>query len=70
MLHPLLQAAYRKVTGTPYYTTRQASIEFGPPPAAVHVEVLKTYTDAELMRAWGPEFVADLRGRRRVGAGR
>jgi hypothetical protein len=70
MLHPLLQAAYRTVTGQPYYTTRQASREFGPPPAAVHVEVLATYTDAELMRVWGPEFVAKLRQRQRIGAGR
>lgn len=70
MLHLLLQQVYERLTGTPYDTVRTASVEFGPPPAAVHVEYLATFTDAELMALWGPEFLAKLRQRQRIGAGR
>lgn len=70
MVHLLVQAVYRKVVGQPYYTVRRASVEFGPPPAAVHAAELARYTDAQLMQVWGPEFVAELRTRQQVGAAR
>lgn len=70
MLHPLLQALYKQVTGTPYYTVRTASVEFGPPPAAQFREQLAQYADAQLLHLWGPEFLAKLRQRERAGVAR
>jgi hypothetical protein len=72
MLQHLIVRLYEAVTRRPYYTVRRASVEFGPPPAAVHAAQLAKYSDAELY-ARGPEILAQLRrdrARARAGAGR
>lgn len=59
MLQHRLQAAVRAVTQP---TVRQASVEFGPPHAAVYAEALAELSDADLVACWprlrqGPVFV-------------
>lgn len=50
---------YEQLTGQPYYTTRSASAEFGPPPAARYAAELARYSDAELIQH-GPQILAAL----------
>jgi hypothetical protein len=46
---PIFPRLYERVTGRPWTTGRTASIDFGPPPGAVHAEELAAYSDAELL---------------------
>jgi hypothetical protein len=52
MFHHLIIGVYEHLTGRPYYTGRQASVDFGPPPAAVHAHKLAQLDGDALDRRW------------------
>lgn len=53
--HPLLDAVRQGPL------VRRASVEYGPPPAAVHSTLLDRYSDDQVLLLWSPELVAALR---------
>ncbi|MBB5872003.1 hypothetical protein F4553_005382 [Allocatelliglobosispora scoriae] len=46
--HTILAALYERATGRPYWTTRHATAEYGPPPGAVHHRELAELGDHQL----------------------
>lgn len=54
---------YETMTRRPYYSGRQASVDFGPTPGAEFRDALARYSDAELCER-GPEIIAGLRRER------
>jgi len=60
---------YERLTGTSYLTVRSAAVEFGPPPAAQHPELLE-YNAGELIRRDRDELIAEIRQRREALASR
>lgn len=69
MLHYLLSALYERATGRPYYTTRSAVAEFGPPAAAVYAAELAALSGAALDQRWAELKTIHARRRQAVGTG-
>ena len=46
----MIARLYERITGTPYWTTRCVSAEFGPTPGAQYAQELAQFGDGTLMR--------------------
>lgn len=69
MVQHLLASVYERMTGRPYYTTRCASAEFGPPAAAVYADELACLSGDALDRRWAELKAIHARRRQAVGTG-
>ncbi|MEU7807884.1 hypothetical protein AB0B18_15670 [Micromonospora chalcea] len=62
-MNRLFAAAYERITGTPWTTTRSAAAEFGPTLATRYPE-LAAYSAGELLARPTSEILAEIRAAR------